>query len=123
MGYAWLRSGPIIVVGRGREAFARALQVIRGEPHAVLECGRPRLQVYGKHGGRHVGEYEDQVQLVRADAHGRLILTFATAVYDPLCRNFLAHIRRLRLQDNYDELLMTSCSTAPKKVLYFCNLP
>ena len=48
------------------------------------------------------GDAASEAQLLRlarsrADAHGRLILTFATAVYDPLCRNFLAHIRRLRL--------------------------
>ena len=32
-----------------------------------------------------------------ADGQGRLILTFATALYDPLCRNFVAHLRRLGL--------------------------
>ena len=32
-----------------------------------------------------------------ADADGRLILTFATAVYDPLLRNFVAHLSRLGL--------------------------
>lgn len=31
----------------------------------------------------------------RTDGDGRLILTFATALYDPLCRNFIAHLRRL----------------------------
>ena len=31
----------------------------------------------------------------RADSDGRLILTFATALYDPLCRNFVSHLRRL----------------------------
>ena len=30
-----------------------------------------------------------------SDADGRLILTFATAVYDPLCRDFVAHLRHL----------------------------
>ena len=32
-----------------------------------------------------------------ADGQGRLILTFATALYDPLCRNFVAHLSRLGL--------------------------
>ncbi len=39
-----------------------------------------------------------------SDSHGQLILTFATAVYDPLCKNFVAHLRRLHLK-NY--LLIT----------------
>ena len=39
-----------------------------------------------------------------ADSDRRLILTFATAVYDPLCRNFMAHAQRLNLR-NY--LLVT----------------
>jgi hypothetical protein len=29
----------------------------------------------------------------RSDAHGRLILTFATSAYDAMCDNFLSHIR------------------------------
>ena len=42
------------------------------------------------------------------DREGRLLLTFATAVYDPLCRNFVAHARRLQLS-NY--LLVTFTRT------------
>ena len=34
-----------------------------------------------------------------ADEHGRIILTFATALYDPLCRNFVGHLRRLDVRN------------------------
>jgi hypothetical protein len=34
-----------------------------------------------------------------SDSEDRLILTFVTKLYDPLCRNFVAHLRRIRLRN------------------------
>jgi len=66
-------------------------------------------------GGQTASTANDLLSLARrvADEQGRLLLTFATAVYDALCVNFVAHTRRLGLT-NY---LLVTFTAAYHKVL------
>ena len=71
--------------------------------YAALGVPAPALgSPAAAHVAAHTAAAQPSAELMRlaraaADSEGRLILTFATALYDRLCRNFVAHVRRLRL--------------------------